>query len=136
LGCLVIGAVAGVMTDARAQRAPATESLSAESGYEQFAFDAADTDGDERISEAEFVRDAAAGFSGLDRDRDGKLTPAELGHPDPRRFACVDADGDGALAFKEVMTFKMKAFKAGDKDGDGTLSYDEVVDSVAQDRGC
>ncbi len=32
--------------------------------YERFAFEAADTNGDGLISEAELARDAAAGFSG------------------------------------------------------------------------
>ena len=41
--------------------------------YERFAFEAADTDGDGFISEAELARDAAAGFSGLDQDRSGTL---------------------------------------------------------------
>lgn len=46
--------------------------------YQQFAFEAADTDGNNLVSEAEFVRDAAVAFSGLDTDHDGKLTPNEL----------------------------------------------------------
>jgi EF hand len=47
--------------------------------YEQLAFEAADTDGNNLVSEGEFVRDAAAAFSGLDQNHDGKLTPSELG---------------------------------------------------------
>jgi hypothetical protein len=81
--------------------------------YEEFAFEAADTDGNNLISEGEFVRDAAAGFSGLDRNHDGKLTPQELGPHNPARFARVDANRDGVLTFPEVMTYKMKAFKGG-----------------------
>lgn len=98
--------------------------------YERVAFDAADTDGDGLVSEAEFVRDAAAGFAGLDQNRDRKLSPAELGPHDPQQFKKVDANGDGFLTFKEVMSFKTKAFKAGDKSGDGKLSYEEMVESV------
>lgn len=98
--------------------------------FQRVAFDAADTDGDGLVSEAEFGRDAAAAFAGLDQNRDRKLSPAELGPHDPQRFKQVDANGDGFLTFKEVMTFKMNAFKAGDKSGDGKLSYDEMVESV------
>ncbi len=83
--------------------------------FQKVAFDAADTDGDGLVSEAEFVRDAAAAFAGLDENRDRKLSPAELGPHDPAQFKKVDANGNGSLTFKEVMTFKMKAFKAGDE---------------------
>lgn len=38
----------------------------------------ADTDGDERISRAEFLGMERAGFSRLDQDSDGVVTPAEL----------------------------------------------------------
>lgn len=98
--------------------------------FQKVAFDAADTDGDGLVSEAEFTRDAAAAFAGLDGNRDRKLTPAELGPHDPAQFKQVDANGDGVLTFKEVMTFKMKAFEAGDTTGDGKLSYGEMVESV------
>ncbi len=49
--------------------------------YEQLAFEAADTDGNNLVSEAEFARDAAAAFAGLDANRDGKLTSAGTGPP-------------------------------------------------------
>jgi hypothetical protein len=103
--------------------------------YEQFAFEAADTDGNNLISEGEFVRDAAAGFSGLDRNRDGKLTPEELGPHDPAKFARVDANGDGVLTFSEVMTYKMRAFKAADTTYNDALSFDEMVTSVTEEEG-
>lgn len=98
--------------------------------YEQFAFEAADSDGNDLISEGEFVRDAAAGFAGLDANHDGKLTPAELGPHDPKRFGRVDANNDGFLTFKEVMTYKMKAYTAADRNKDGGVSFDEMVESV------
>ena len=103
--------------------------------YEKLAFEAADTDGNNLISEGEFVRDAAAGFSGLDRNRDGKLTPEELGPHDPAKLARVDANGDGVLTFTEVMTYKMRAFKAADTNHDDSLSFDEMVKSVTEEEG-
>ncbi len=103
--------------------------------YEAIAFEAADTNGDNLISEGEFVRDAAAGFAGLDADRDGKLTPAELGPHDPKLFAKVDANGDGVLTFPEVMNYKMKAFRAADQNKDDALTFDEIVDSVKAELG-
>jgi Ca2+-binding EF-hand superfamily protein len=98
--------------------------------YEQLAFEAADTDGDSLVSEAEFVRDAAAAFSGLDADRDLKLSPQELNGADPATYARLDANRDGFLSFDEVMKNKIAAFAAADKDQDGALSFTEMVDSV------
>jgi Ca2+-binding EF-hand superfamily protein len=103
---------------------------------ERFAFDAADTNGDGFVSEAELARDAAAGFSGLDRDRSETLTPEELGPHDPAAFARVDRNGDGVLTFFEVMTNKTQGFEAGDKNDDGLLSFEEMVEEVrAEEEG-
>lgn len=98
--------------------------------YERLAFDAADTDGDGFVSEAELARDAAAGFSGLDRDRSETLTPEELGPHDPALFSRVDANGDGVLTFSEVMINKTRGFEEGDKNHDGLLSFEEMVGEV------
>jgi EF hand len=105
--------------------------------YEQLAFEAADTDGNNLVSEGEFARDAAAAFAGLDANRDGKLTPQELGLPDASAaaFARIDANGDGFLTFNEVMSYKMKAFQAADKSQDGFLSFDEMVNAVREETG-
>jgi Ca2+-binding EF-hand superfamily protein len=103
--------------------------------YERFAFEAADTDGDGLVSEAELARDAAAGFSGLDRDGSGTLTPEELGPHDPVMFARVDANGDGVLSFSEIMDHKIRAFEQGDANGDDGLSFDEMVQSVRAELG-
>ena len=102
---------------------------------ERFAFDAADTDGDGVISEAELARDAAAGFSGLDQDRSLTLTPQELGPHDPAMFSRVDADGNGVLTFSEVMTNKTRALEEGDKNKDGSLTFEEMVDAVKAEQG-
>jgi Ca2+-binding EF-hand superfamily protein len=103
--------------------------------YERLAFDAADTDADGFVSEAELARDAAAGFSGLDEDRSRTLTPEELGQHDPALFGRVDRDGDGALTFSEVMTNKTRGFEEGDDNQDGRLSFEEMVDVVMEELG-
>ena len=103
--------------------------------YERLAFEAADTDGDGFVSEAELARDAAAGFSGLDQDRSETLTPQELGPHDPALFAQVDRNGDGVLTFSEVMTLKTQGFADGDTNQDGRLSFDEMVDEVKSELG-
>ncbi len=124
----MLGAASMTVTGALAQKLP--DPMDFGVAYEMWAFEAADTDGDDLISEAEFARDAAAAFAGLDANRDGKLTPQELGSHDPRRFQRIDANGDGVLTFSEVMAYKMKAFKAADRNGDGKLSFDEMVSAV------
>ena len=102
---------------------------------EAFAFDAADTDGDGLVSEAEMARDTAAGFSGLDDNEDGLLTPDELEAHDPADFDRVDSDGDGALSFDEVMTNKLSGIEAADQDGDGSLSFDEMLGAAEAEQG-
>ena len=67
---LVVAMAVGTIGAAAAQSA---EGDMAPLSYERFAFEAADTNGDGLISEAELARDAAAGFSGLDRDRSETL---------------------------------------------------------------
>lgn len=103
--------------------------------YERLAFEAADTDGDGFVNEAELARDAAAGFSGLDQDRSETLTPQELGPHDPALFARVDRDRDGALTFSEVMTHKTQGFADGDTNQDGLLSFEEMVDEAKSELG-
>jgi hypothetical protein len=103
--------------------------------YERVAFDAADTDGDGFVSEAELARDAAVGFASLDKDGSMTLTPLELGPHDPAMFARVDANGDGVLTFSEVMINKTRGFEEGDQNHDGLLSFEEMVDAVRAEEG-
>jgi Ca2+-binding EF-hand superfamily protein len=130
---VVLTAVAVVDPSLAQQQGAATETSGLDA--ERFAFDAADTDGDDLISEAELARDAAAGFSGLDADRSQTLTPNELEPHDPAWFSRVDANGDGKLTFTEVMKHKSQGFKAADKDKDGYLSFKEMQDAVAAEAG-
>lgn len=102
---------------------------------ERFAFEAADTDGDGRVNEAELARDAARGFATLDKDGSGTLVPAELGPHEPAQFRRVDANSDGALTFEEVMRHKIQAFGTGDKDIDGGLSFEEMLAAVQAETG-
>ena len=102
---------------------------------EHLAFDAADTNGDGFVSEAELARDAAVGFASLDKDGSMTLTPQELGPHDPAAFARVDRNGDGILTFTEVMINKMEGSKAADKNHDDLLSFEEMVTEVKIEEG-
>lgn len=128
---LATGLLAGSACIAEAQQpVPFTPLI-----IEQFAFDAADTNGDGVVSEAELARDAAHGFATLDKNGDGKLTPQELAPHDPALFKKVDANGDGVLTFDEVMANKLRALQAGDKNKDGGLNFNEMVTIVETESG-
>ena len=64
LTCVTVGTAAWATAGAYGQQAPTALPDPMDFGveYEQFAFEAADTDGNNLISEGEFVRDAAAGL--------------------------------------------------------------------------
>lgn len=133
--CARSGAAAFVATALFAGAAVAQQASLDAYAKERFAFDAADTDGDGVVNEAELARDAAVGFATLDKDGSGTLTPSELAPHDPAQFKKVDANNDGVLTFKEVMINKRRAFEAGDTDKDGGLSFDEMVTIVKQEIG-
>lgn len=133
--CALGGAAAFVATALLAGTAMAQQASLDAYAKERFAFDAADTDGDGVVNEAELARDAAVGFATLDKDGSGTLTPAELAPHDPAQFRKVDANNDGVLTFKEVMTNKVRAFKLGDVNKDGGLSFEEMVVIVEKETG-
>lgn len=137
LACLALlgGALAvGLGPSLAAAQAPVTGGSGAYS-RERLAFDAADSNGDGLVSEAELARDTAAGFSTLDKNRDRKLTREELGEHDPALFERVDANRDGVLGFPEVMRHKIKAFEAADTNKDGALSLEEMLAGARKELG-
>jgi hypothetical protein len=74
---------------------------------------AADTDGDGRVSRAEFTAAATGGkgdparrFTRLDRNGDGYVDRAEVDVMLGRRFRRLDADGDGMVTPLERATAK------------------------------
>jgi EF hand len=133
--CCALALVSGSFNFANAQQAGSAAPGMPTTGSERLAFDAADTDYDGLVSEAELARDAAVGFSSLDKDRSGTLTRSELGPHDPAKFSRIDANGDGVLTFPEVMRNKTRAFAAGDKNSDGGLSFEEMVEAASADDG-
>lgn len=72
----------------------------------------ADTDGDGRISQAEFVAARTARLSGADADRDGQVTreeaqaarQAQRAERRGQMFARLDADGNGSISQAEFTT--------------------------------
>jgi hypothetical protein len=135
--CFAVAMVTGPIGFAVAQPvdSAATGAGTGTLSYERVAFDAADSNSDGLVSEAELARDAAVGFSSLDKDRSGTLTRKELGPHDPAKFSRIDTNGDGVLSFSEVMVNKTRALASGDKNDDGGLSFEEMVDAAKVDQG-
>jgi len=129
---LLAGAMAALWVCAQAQTAEATEPRREAS---EFAFDAADRDGDGVISEAELAYDTAAGFAGLDADGDEQLVPGELQTHDPADFRRADTNNDGRLSWSEVIKVKLKVLEDADTNSDGVLSKDEVLNYDAPGYG-
>ncbi len=77
-----------------------------------------DTDGDGRLSAAEFGADREV-FDLLDRDADGFLSAEEL--PKPRRMKGQERDAKPERAAKEAERF----LRENDKDGDGKIGMNE-----------
>jgi hypothetical protein len=104
--------------------------------YVREAFDAADTNGDGVIDEAEYAADAVSAFAGLDGNGDRILEPGEFdGTVDATLFDQIDGDGDGALSFDEVKAYKMDQFEEADRNGDAALSFDEALEFQAAGGG-
>lgn len=76
---------------------------------------AADTDGDGKVSKAEFIAAAKA----------GKGDPA-------KRYAKIDTNGDGVLDTSEIDAMLARRFKKLDTNGDGVANADERAAAYAK----
>ena len=75
-------------------------------------FEAADTDGDGYVSEAEIAVDMAAAFNALDKDHDRFLEPEELEGAGSTAVAPVDADKATAEHDHGVLTLRLPKAEA------------------------
>ncbi|MBB5223522.1 Ca2+-binding EF-hand superfamily protein [Amaricoccus macauensis] len=84
---------------------------------------ALDTDGDGKVSQAEFDVFLDAAFVKLDANGDGIVTVQESSAVmTPEQFAAADANGDNGLSRSEFKIAGQKDFVAADSDGDGSLN--------------
>ncbi|BBE72560.1 EF-hand domain-containing protein [Oharaeibacter diazotrophicus] len=91
-------------------------------------FRAADTDGDGRVTRAEFLTARAAGFDRLDRDGDGIVDRGgATGRLVARRVAAMDADGDGLVTRAEFEAAPTPGFDRADGNGDGAVDAAELA---------
>ena len=104
-------------------------------------FKALDTDGDGKISQAEFDAAKADRFAKADADGDGKVTADEMKQAFERKheermkkhearmeehFKALDTDGDGAVSEAEMQAHHVQMFSKLDADGDGFVSEEEL----------
>lgn len=83
---------------------------------------ALDTDGDGKVSQAEFDAFLDTAFARLDANGDGYLTIAESRTVmTPEQFAAANANGDDGISLSEFKVASQKDFVAADTDGDGSL---------------
>ncbi len=95
-------------------------------------FQAADTDGDGKVSREEFVAAQTAIFDRLDSDNDGVLTPDEFRNPDApgvgmgRGLQIMDSNQDGQIS-KEEFRGSDTLFGTLDQNEDGVIDETEIA---------
>ncbi|MEO1468067.1 MAG: histidine kinase [Pseudomonadota bacterium] len=99
-----------------------------------------DADGNDRLSRGELAESRARSFDSLDTDGDGRLTAAEFEARQPglariltMRLADgrrIDANGDGALDAGEYAS-PPHPLARHDRDGDGTIDRGEAAAALA-----
>ena len=89
------------------------------------AGNAADYDGDGRISREEFRNQAARSAFAADKNNNGAIEDSEVKLSADQRKA-LDTNGDGKLSVEELQAGQMSGFGELDKNGDGFLDAGEM----------
>lgn len=127
-------AFAGSMTGAAAlagQAAPADQGApGAPAGRGAGMMMRADTNGDGKVSQAEFSTLMDQRFTRLDKNGDGFVTADEVGDMAGRRpgggVMAADADHDGKVSHAEYAALATARFARFDTNGDGQITSDEM----------
>ncbi|WP_372795041.1 GDSL-type esterase/lipase family protein [Pontiella sp.] len=91
---------------------------------EKKMFKRMDTDGDQRVSEEEYIQVFADVFPQKDSDKDGTLSPIEYAHPS---FQHADTDNDGKMTLQEYRAMYAEQFHTRDRQRDGSLTVEEMI---------
>lgn len=89
------------------------------------AGNAADYDGDGRISREEFRNQAARSAFAADKNGNGAIEDSELKLSSDQRKA-LDTNGDGKISPEELQNGQIGGFDELDKNGDGFLDANEM----------
>lgn len=89
------------------------------------AGNAADYDGDGRISREEFRNQAARSVFAADKNKNGVIDDSEAKLTSDQRKA-LDTNGDGKVSVEELQEGQMAGFGELDKNGDGFLDANEM----------
>lgn len=89
------------------------------------AGNAADYDGDGRISREEFRNQAARSAFAADKNNDGAIEDGELKLSSDQRKA-LDTNGDGKVSVEELQEGQVGGFGELDKNSDGFLDANEM----------
>lgn len=86
----------------------------------------ADTNGDGRITRAEYDASVTAGWTRKDANADGQLSAAEaMAKKGDAKWAAADTDKNGVLSQTEYLAMKNGWFAKADTNKDGALSKAE-----------
>jgi len=130
----LVAAFAGTMTGAAAfagQAAPADQAApGGPGGRGGGMMMRADTNGDGKISRAEFAATSEQRFARMDKNSDGAITADELGDMAGRGpgggVMAADTDHDGKVSHAEFTALATARFARMDANSDGEITADEM----------
>ncbi|MDC0497457.1 sulfatase-like hydrolase/transferase [bacterium] len=98
---------------------PRSKTSSQEAGM----FKRMDANGDQKVTQEEYVNLFGGVFESKDANKDGLISEAEFGHA---AFSSADENTDGSLTAEEYDTLYSEQFRGRDANSDGVVTLDEM----------